>query len=206
MLRSDSIANASTELAVQILRDHFQCNYVRGWGAKVLQYLRVRGNHVCVCFSVLKKVLKIFYFWQIFLWGYNHWPRHNLRLSNSCHGEIRFGKVSYKYYFLKGLGQFSPKITEEDDEDIEERTTIDDDDDLCFDAQFVENVCKIHPLRLIKTVRLRVHQSYDLLNTDPRLKIILLVRDPRAVRSSRLKRNWCNFPACNSVHRWVKNI
>ena len=31
------------------------------------------------------------------------------------------------------------------------------------------------------------------------MKLIVLMRDPRAVRSSRNKIGWCNFAACNSA-------
>ena len=31
------------------------------------------------------------------------------------------------------------------------------------------------------------------------MKLIVLMRDPRAVRSSRNKIGWCNFEACNSA-------
>ena len=36
-------------------------------------------------------------------------------------------------------------------------------------------------------------------NSDLNVKIIVLMRDPRAVRSSRNKIGWCNFKACNSA-------
>ena len=37
------------------------------------------------------------------------------------------------------------------------------------------------------------------LTTDLNVRLVVLMRDPRAVRSSRNKRSWCNFAACNSA-------
>ena len=68
---------------------------------------------------------------------------------------------------------------------------------LCFDPNFVKTLCHLHPIQLIKTVRMRTKQLSPLLVTDPGIKIIVLLRDPRAVRSSRNKLPWCNFAACN---------
>ena len=70
--------------------------------------------------------------------------------------------------------------------------------DYCYDPTYVSQICNLHPIQLIKTVRVRVDHVKQLIeekNLD--LKIIALFRDPRAVRSSRLGRSWCNFPSCN---------
>lgn len=70
----------------------------------------------------------------------------------------------------------------------------------CYDPAFVSNICRLHPIQLVKTVRLRVQHVQQLLEEDGiNLKIIALFRDPRAVRSSRLGRSWCNFPSCNHL-------
>ena len=37
------------------------------------------------------------------------------------------------------------------------------------------------------------------------MKMIVLMRDPRAVRSSRNKIGWCNFEACNSAEVLCKH-
>ena len=44
-------------------------------------------------------------------------------------------------------------------------------------------VCRLHPIQLVKTVRMRVHHAMDLmLEKDLNIKMIVLMRDPRAVR------------------------
>lgn len=49
---------------------------------------------------------------------------------------------------------------------------------------------------------MRVYQAEKIMkNHNLKLKLILLVRDPRAVRSSRLRRTWCSFPSCISLLR-----
>ena len=71
---------------------------------------------------------------------------------------------------------------------------------LCFDPEFVESLCLMQKIRIIKTVRselkfkkysiilshlfrLRVYQAEKLItNPKLKLKLILLVRDPRGVR------------------------
>ena len=61
----------------------------------------------------------------------------------------------------------------------------------CFMPELVKKTCNLFPIRLIKTVRLRVRFVEPLL-TDPdlALKIIVLVRDPRGVMRSRLVLNF----------------
>ena len=44
-------------------------------------------------------------------------------------------------------------------------------------------ICSLHPIQLVKTVRLRVHQVVDmLLEKDLNIKMLVLFRDQRAVR------------------------
>jgi hypothetical protein len=70
----------------------------------------------------------------------------------------------------------------------------------CYDPPFVSDICCLHPIHLVKTVRLRVEHVQQLFQEDDiNLKIIALFRDPRAVRSSRLGRSWCNIPSCNHL-------
>ena len=72
--------------------------------------------------------------------------------------------------------------------------------DYCYDPTYVSRICHLHPIQLVKTVRLRVHHVQQLLEEENiNLKIIALFRDPRAVRSSRNGRSWCNFPSCNHL-------
>ena len=55
--------------------------------------------------------------------------------------------------------------------------------ELCYDPVYVSQICRLHHIQLVKTVRMRVHQVEDLLDEENlNLKIIVLFRDPRAVR------------------------
>jgi len=77
-------------------------------------------------------------------------------------------------------------------------------DDLCLSPDFLGKACQLYPTHLVKTVRMRVEQAEPLLQKPEglNLKILVLFRDPRAVRSSRLRRKaWCSFPACGSLKR-----
>ena len=70
----------------------------------------------------------------------------------------------------------------------------------CYNPAYVSRICRLHPIQLVKTVRLRLHHVQQLLEEENmNLKIIALFRDPRAVRSSRNGRSWCNFPSCNHL-------
>ena len=71
-------------------------------------------------------------------------------------------------------------------------------DELCYNAGFVQSICNIQPIQVVKTVRMRTRQIAPLLEQLD-FKLILLLRDPRAVRSSRNKLGWCNFASCNDV-------
>ena len=56
----------------------------------------------------------------------------------------------------------------------------------CFDPGLVKKFCKMFPIRMIKTVRLRVKYLEELLEHPIlKLKVIILIRDPRGVMRSR---------------------
>ena len=83
--------------------------------------------------------------------------------------------------------------------------------DLCLESGLSNQVCQLHPIRISKTVRFRLKTAKKLLN-DPNLgqslKVIYLVRDPRAIINSRddkLVRSWCNKPYCNDGKVLCKN-
>ena len=103
--------------------------------------------------------------------GYKKWPLHNIRLRNIC-----------------------------------ENVATDKKDDLCLSPDFLGKACQLYPTHLVKTVRklhfvtlsriilsfniiiqvrMRVAQAEPLLQSPQglNLKIIVLFRDPRAVRS-----------------------
>ena len=78
-------------------------------------------------------------------------------------------------------------------------------DTLCYDPDYVQNICELHPIQLVKTVRMRTRQIAPLLDDpDLNIKLIVLMRDPRAVRSSRNKLKWCSFDACNTLEVVLK--
>jgi len=71
---------------------------------------------------------------------------------------------------------------------------------MCFMPDYLNHVCPLFPIKLIKTVRLRVRKIEKLLG-DPAmdLKVIVLVRDPRGVYNSRNTgpvKNWCKNDLC----------
>ena len=57
----------------------------------------------------------------------------------------------------------------------------------CSDPDLHTELCINSNMNLIKTVRLRAHLLRPLLKEDPKLKIIALFRDPRAVINSRIR-------------------
>lgn len=66
--------------------------------------------------------------------------------------------------------------------------------DFSRDINFLSFACSVFPIQVIKTVRLSLRASEPLLNDpDLDLKIILLVRDPRSVFSSRSNTDWCTL-------------
>ena len=71
---------------------------------------------------------------------------------------------------------------------------------LCLSQQFLSQACSQFPVRLIKTVRLRVEAARSLLSRYPALQAVLLVRDPRAVFASRRGEavaTWCRAAHCS---------
>ena len=57
---------------------------------------------------------------------------------------------------------------------------------MCFMPDYLNAVTALYPIKLMKTVRLRVSDTEQLL-LDPELnlKVVVLVRDPRGVYASR---------------------
>jgi len=71
---------------------------------------------------------------------------------------------------------------------------------MCLHPTYLNAVCPLFPIKLIKTVRLRVAKVETLLKDKSlNLKVILLVRDPRGVynsRSSGAVSQWCKKDVC----------
>jgi len=62
----------------------------------------------------------------------------------------------------------------------------------CWKPEFLNRFCPLFPFQSIKTVRLRLNLTQALVE-DPRfkVKVLLLVRDPRGTIQSRKHRDWC---------------
>jgi len=72
---------------------------------------------------------------------------------------------------------------------------------LCFDAEYLQETCGMFPVQVMKTVRLPLERAAQLMLRShlDNLKVILLVRDPRATMASRRRMEWCDEPVCNSA-------
>ncbi|XP_069981653.1 carbohydrate sulfotransferase 3 isoform X2 [Penaeus vannamei] len=71
----------------------------------------------------------------------------------------------------------------------------------CYNATFLTQACQMFPIQLVKTVRLRLNLTQLFLNDERmNLKVVFLVRDPRATMSSRYSSvSWCtDKPDCSS--------
>lgn len=66
----------------------------------------------------------------------------------------------------------------------------------CYAPDILGKLCALFPIHLAKLVRVRLSLLEQQLR-DPRVKIVWLVRDPRAVMNSRMSNvEWCNTPSC----------
>lgn len=72
---------------------------------------------------------------------------------------------------------------------------------LCFDDNFLSQVCRRSKYNIIKTVRLRIKDLELLLKQmgTSNLKVIYLVRDPRGIYNSRKSMEWCNKDECRKL-------
>lgn len=59
-------------------------------------------------------------------------------------------------------------------------------------ARQLQRICSDSPFRIIKTIRLQLHDIKNLLEDLPNLKIIHLVRDPRATLLSQARLGMCS--------------
>ncbi|XP_042865600.1 carbohydrate sulfotransferase 1-like [Penaeus japonicus] len=66
----------------------------------------------------------------------------------------------------------------------------------CYNADTLARLCSLFPVHVMKVVRARLELLAPLLR-DPKVKLVWLVRDPRAVMSSRSNSvTWCDTLAC----------
>ena len=73
-------------------------------------------------------------------------------------------------------------------------------DMMCFMPEYLNTVCPLFPIKLIKTVRLQMRLIEELINDSSLgLKVIFLVRDPRGTYNSRSEgtiSKWCVHDTC----------
>ena len=68
----------------------------------------------------------------------------------------------------------------------------------CFLPLFYKAACPLFPVRIVKTVRMRVAETEALLTAKglQNLKVVVLLRDPRGVMNSRATMDWCLADRC----------
>ena len=74
-------------------------------------------------------------------------------------------------------------------------------EDSCTDLEYLSAACKAVPVQIIKIDRVGLKPATKFLSSDNlyknNIKLIYLVRDPRAVVNSRKSRSWCvTEPVC----------
>ena len=63
----------------------------------------------------------------------------------------------------------------------------------CGSSEFLERACRQFPTLTMKLVRLRLNMTRAMLEADSSLRVLYLVRDPRATMSSRFSSvDWCS--------------
>lgn len=73
----------------------------------------------------------------------------------------------------------------------------------CYDPDFISQLCLRTKYRVIKVTRLSLESTEKLLQSLPKsidLKVVYLVRDPRAVHNSRSKLEWCTKTPCGDYN------
>ncbi|XP_066584005.1 carbohydrate sulfotransferase 4-like isoform X2 [Prorops nasuta] len=70
---------------------------------------------------------------------------------------------------------------------------------ICWDHRFVSKFCKLFPFQSMKLVRLRLRAAEKLLAQEKlKIRLVLLIRDPRGILQSRRHREWCpSIPDCS---------
>ncbi|OTF83816.1 carbohydrate sulfotransferase 3-like protein [Euroglyphus maynei] len=80
---------------------------------------------------------------------------------------------------------------------------------ICYDNEFMNDVCRRSRYNIIKTVRLRLRDIellYDRMSKNSNLRIIYLVRDPRGIYNSRKSMEWCNTDQCQNLTNICNDI
>ena len=81
---------------------------------------------------------------------------------------------------------------------------------LCYSQDYLNQICPLYPIKLVKTVRSRVASLEELIkNSTLNLKVLVLVRDPRGTHNSRVSgpvSTWCSSPSCSDPQVWCPHL
>jgi len=76
----------------------------------------------------------------------------------------------------------------------------------CYSPDILGKMCAVFPIHLTKLVRIRLSLLEDQIR-NPNVKIVWLVRDPRAVMNSRVANvNWCKTPSCRQTSHMCSDL
>lgn len=80
--------------------------------------------------------------------------------------------------------------------------------ELCWQPDFLAPFCRLFPFQSVKTVRLRLNLTKELLEDKTLgVQVLLLVRDPRGTMQSRHHRDWCpGNPDCDEPARLCNDL
>ncbi|RWS07453.1 carbohydrate sulfotransferase 3-like protein [Dinothrombium tinctorium] len=73
---------------------------------------------------------------------------------------------------------------------------------LCFDADFIRDVCFRSSTRVMKITRLQLRDVIKFIENSTihdNVQIVYLIRDPRAIYSSRKGMSWCSNTSCGDI-------
>lgn len=80
--------------------------------------------------------------------------------------------------------------------------------DICYNPEFLSSYCKLFPLQIFKILRLPLRGVEQLLEDEKlNVKVVYLVRDPRATMHSRYPHDWCMpAPDCANERILCKDL
>jgi len=78
----------------------------------------------------------------------------------------------------------------------------------CYNPEFLNQFCSLFPFQSMKTVRLRLNLTREIIeDSSLNVQVLLLVRDPRATLQSRKHRVWCpGKPDCDQPERLCSDL
>ncbi|XP_042223367.1 carbohydrate sulfotransferase 5-like isoform X2 [Homarus americanus] len=133
---------------------------------------------------------------QVSYMASQHWYlRSNTRLASHCHyqqgdkpeqQQQQGDKPKQEEHQQKQQGEHQERQQQEETSSSSS----------CFNASFVSQLCRSSRLHVAKVLRLGLQWVVPLLEEKLDLQVVYLVRDPRAVLSSRERVSWCSSPTC----------